>query len=94
MLSFLVRAAAAATVFGFARAEKNQCGNVAWNPSSVVHPTSDAGVAAAIQNAISTGKTVKVIGDKHSFSPLDVTSGVEMLLDQYAGQPLVVRFQT
>jgi FAD/FMN-containing dehydrogenase len=64
----------------------NQCGNVAWDYAAETFPVNEAQVAAAIQNAVSNGLPLKVIGDKHSFSPLDVTTGVMLSLDQFTGQ--------
>jgi FAD-linked oxidoreductase len=62
---------------------KNWAGNQRCEPVEVVHPASEAELAAAVKNAAALGRRVKVVGSGHSFTDCAVTDGTQIVLDRY-----------
>ena len=63
----------------------NWAGNQRWTPASVVHPTSEDELAAAIREAGAAGRRVRAIGSGHSFTAIAATDGVQVVLDRWRG---------
>ncbi len=63
---------------------KNWAGNQKCNPVEVVHPSTDAELAAVVKDASARARTVKVVGSGHSFTDCAATNGVQVVLDKYA----------
>lgn len=64
---------------------KNWSGYLSWNPSEILYPESETAIQEIVRNAIKSGKKVRVIGTKHSFTPLCVTDQILVCLDKYQG---------
>ncbi|MBK8437438.1 MAG: FAD-binding protein [Austwickia sp.] len=56
-----------------------------WQPAAVVRPTTAQEAAAILAEAARTGTTVRPIGSGHSFTPLAVTDGTQVVLDGMIG---------
>lgn len=63
----------------------NWARNQTCHPKRIVHPTSENDLIAVIADANSEGHTVRMAGSGHSFSPICVTDGTLIILDQLSG---------
>jgi FAD/FMN-containing dehydrogenase len=63
----------------------NWAGNQQCSPRRILHPQTEADVQDAVTAATNEGLKVRVVGAGHSFSPLSVTDGVILCLDQMSG---------
>ncbi|WP_200171972.1 D-arabinono-1,4-lactone oxidase [Tomitella cavernea] len=59
-------------------------------PQAVAHPADAEEVAGLIQQAAATGLPVKAVGAGHSFTPVAVTTGMQIHLDRLTGIAAVV----
>jgi len=64
---------------------KNWAGNIIWNPSEIVYPTSEEAVQQIVLRAANDRKKVRVIGTGHSFSALCKTDDILVSLDKFQG---------
>ncbi len=67
------------------RVVRNWARNEGCVPSGFARPRSTAEVAALVTDAHRTGGRVKVIGAGHSFTPIAMTNGTMLTLDDMAG---------
>ena len=63
----------------------NWAGNVTARPHSRVAPSDESRVAEAVAAAVAHGRTVRVVGAGHSFTPIVATDGDLMSLDALSG---------
>jgi FAD/FMN-containing dehydrogenase len=63
----------------------NWSGRVECRPEAILRPASDEELAAIVRRAAAEGRTVRVAGSGHSFTPLVSTSGVLLSLDALTG---------
>jgi FAD/FMN-containing dehydrogenase len=64
---------------------RNWSGRVAFRPAREVLPASEEEIAAAVRDVASSGRTMRVAGSGHSFTPLVATDGVLLALDAWHG---------
>lgn len=55
------------------------------NPSSYLQPTSEAELIKIVEQAYANGLSVRLVGAGHSWSPVALTDGIMINLDNYAG---------
>jgi L-gulonolactone oxidase len=70
---------------------RNWAGNQSATPAAVARPTSIDEVAAAVRDAVATGRRVKAVGSGHSFTDIAVADGVRMDLSDMPGTIAVDR---
>lgn len=63
----------------------NWSGSVTCRPRQILLPTSERDVAEIVRRAAAEGRTVRVAGSGHSFTPLCATDDVLLSLDRLAG---------
>jgi len=63
----------------------NFSGRVAFTPQRIARPKSEAELRAGVREAASAGRTVRVAGTGHSFTPLVQTDGLLVSLDDLQG---------
>lgn len=63
----------------------NWVGNQRCTPARRVSPSSEAGVQAAVREAIAAGQEVRVVATGHSFSPVHLTDGTLIDLANLGG---------
>jgi FAD/FMN-containing dehydrogenase len=63
----------------------NFSGRVAFTPERIARPKSEAELRALVREAASAGRTVRVAGTGHSFTPLVQTEGLLLSLDDLSG---------
>lgn len=63
----------------------NWAGNVTASPASFERPADEAAVAALVARAAGDGRTVRVVGAGHSFTPVAATDGHLVSLDDLSG---------
>ncbi|MDO5662958.1 MAG: FAD-binding protein, partial [Brachybacterium sp.] len=64
---------------------RNWSGEVRFDPARAVAPADEQQVLAVLADARRTGRTVRVIGAGHSFTPLARTDGILLSLDHLQG---------
>lgn len=70
---------------------RNWSGSVTSYPTEYHEPTTLEEIVALVQRSKNEGKTVRVVGSGHSFSPLVATDSILISLDRYAGLEYVDR---
>jgi FAD/FMN-containing dehydrogenase len=63
----------------------NWGGNQTFQPERIIKPPDEASAIAEIRAAIAQGRTIRVAGGGHSFTPIVETNGVLLDLSQLAG---------
>ena len=63
----------------------NWAGSVACDVAGLPRPRSEAEIAEWVRRASAEGRTLRVVGTGHSFTPLVATSGYVMSLDEWSG---------
>ena len=63
----------------------NWSGRVHCEPRDVVQPASERAIADAVRDAAAAGRSVRVAGSGHSFTPLVATDGTLLSLDDWHG---------
>ncbi len=63
----------------------NWSGRVHCEPRDVVQPASERAIADAVRDAAAAGRSVRVAGSGHSFTPLVATGGTLRSLDDWHG---------
>jgi FAD/FMN-containing dehydrogenase len=63
----------------------NWAGSVSCAPAGLPAPKSEAEIASLVRRAAAEGRSVRVVGTGHSFTPLVATSGYVVSLDDWAG---------
>ena len=63
----------------------NWSGRVHCEPRDVVQPASERAIADAVRDAATAGRSVRVAGSGHSFTPLVATDGTLLSLDDWHG---------
>jgi len=63
----------------------NWAGSVSCAPAGLPAPKSEAEIAALVRRAATEGRSVRVVGTGHSFTPLVATPGYVVSLDDWAG---------
>lgn len=63
----------------------NWAGNVTCQPAILAEPRDEIGIAAQLADARSAGRTVRVAGSGHSFTPVAATDGLLLSLQNFAG---------
>lgn len=64
---------------------KNWAGNIKWNPSEVVYPSTEKEIQQLVVRAGKEEKKIRLIGTGHSFTALCKTDHILMSLDKYQG---------
>jgi L-gulono-1,4-lactone dehydrogenase len=64
---------------------RNWAGSVVATPAEVQHVSTPRGVADAVRRAAAAGRTVRVAGSGHSFTPLVATDGLLLHVDGLTG---------
>ncbi|HET7078775.1 MAG TPA: FAD-binding protein, partial [Chloroflexia bacterium] len=64
---------------------QNWSGSVRATPAEIVHPATQDEMIAVVNDCRARGRTLRVVGTGHSFTPLVQTDGVLMVLDRYTG---------
>lgn len=64
---------------------QNWAGNVHASPAARRSPTTVAGIAGAVREAVDRGLPVKCVGAAHSFTPAAATDGLLISLDDLSG---------
>ncbi len=67
------------------RSWSNWSGSVRFRPADLRYPSSEADVAALVNDAAASGRKVRVVGAGHSFTPLIETDGHLVSLDRMSG---------
>lgn len=70
---------------GTAPMHRNWSGSARWSPAEIAAPRCEADVLAALASARRSGRSLRVIGGGHSFTPLAATDGTLMTLDAHQG---------
>jgi FAD/FMN-containing dehydrogenase len=63
----------------------NWSGSVTCEPEHFLRPDSEAAIAQAVVDAAAAGRTVRVAGSGHSFTPLVASDGVLLSLENWRG---------
>ena len=63
----------------------NWSGRVKCEPRAIVQPASERAIADAVRDAAAAGRTVRVAGSGHSFTPLVATGETLLSLDDWHG---------
>lgn len=61
--------------------QRNWAGNVTFRPHDVVQPTTVDELCGAVATACAAGRRVRAAGARHSFSPIGVTDGTLVVMD-------------
>ncbi len=64
---------------------KNWAGNITWQPSQILYPTSEKEIQKIVLKAANDNQKIRVIGTGHSFTALCKTKDILISLDQYQG---------
>lgn len=64
---------------------RNWSGRVECSPAELARPASEEAIAEVVRGAKRNGRTVRVAGSGHSFTPLVATDGVLVSLDDWHG---------
>ncbi len=64
---------------------QNWSGSVRFTPTEILYPETLDEIVKIVKQCAATGRTLRVVGTGHSFTPLVITDGVLLSLDRYAG---------
>lgn len=64
---------------------KNWSGHLHWNPSQIFRPKTEEEILRIVEQAITAGKKIRLIGSGHSFTPLCETQDFLVSLDDFSG---------
>jgi FAD-linked oxidoreductase len=64
---------------------KNWSETVICNPEQILKPSSEEEITSIIQTAVKNGKSIRMVGNGHSFSGLVGTDSIIMALDNWGG---------
>jgi FAD/FMN-containing dehydrogenase len=64
---------------------RNWAGNLQAEPTTIVHPTSEADIISLVRRAASEKEPLRIAGSGHSFTPLCITNGTLITLDGLQG---------
>ncbi len=67
------------------RHSKNWAGNISWNPTEILLPSTEEEIQQLVLKAINSHKKIRMIGTGHSFTALCQTDDVLISLDNYQG---------
>lgn len=64
---------------------QNWSGSVKFTPEKIAYPASESEIVQLVKDCRARGKSLRVMGSGHSFTPLVQTDGVLVSLDNYQG---------